>query len=284
MILDLVPFQIRSTGGWPTISIVFRTCLSWIHCCLNRHTSSLDTKQKILKYCKLTRADVKVWWYIWLSVIYAPRGLWRDVWYIVSIKTLRSSFHAVKLRTNRILQAVTLRALKGEPGCHVYDLKSAKAPGVMAEYAYDEEGFNFYYFLLSVLSLCLVPVTLHSLYGCYAAIRKYQSLSPLCTIDLLLTLQLQGREINRATVTVKHATRNDVSWKKHDRNARLDKSWNQSRHCWQQVHFIVPFIDALDTLGIFLSLPDGLRLLYLHTRCLLPNSQSNTGIRTRSLV
>ncbi|KAL1927466.1 hypothetical protein VTP01DRAFT_3703 [Rhizomucor pusillus] len=107
---------------------------------------------------------------------------------------LRSSFHAVKLRTNRILQAVTLRALKGEPGCHVYDLKSAKAPGVMAEYAYDEEGFNFYYFLLSVLSLCLVPVTLHSLYGCYAAIRTRDKQSH-CYCE---TCDKERRELKKA--------------------------------------------------------------------------------------
>ncbi|KAI8884877.1 hypothetical protein K501DRAFT_246934 [Backusella circina FSU 941] len=35
----------------------------------------------------------------------------------------------------------------------------------MAQYTYDEQGFNFYYFLISVLSLSLVPVTLHSLYS-----------------------------------------------------------------------------------------------------------------------
>ncbi|KAI7863787.1 Sec63 Brl domain-containing protein [Spinellus fusiger] len=35
----------------------------------------------------------------------------------------------------------------------------------MAQYAYDEEGFNFYYFLLSVISLCLVPSTAVFLYN-----------------------------------------------------------------------------------------------------------------------
>jgi preprotein translocase subunit Sec63 len=35
----------------------------------------------------------------------------------------------------------------------------------MAQYTYDEQGFNFYYFLISVLSLGLVPVTLQSLYS-----------------------------------------------------------------------------------------------------------------------
>ncbi|OBZ91878.1 Translocation protein sec63 [Choanephora cucurbitarum] len=37
----------------------------------------------------------------------------------------------------------------------------------MAQYAYDEQGFNFYYFLISVLSLALVPVSLQSLYSLY---------------------------------------------------------------------------------------------------------------------
>ncbi|KAI9316197.1 Sec63 Brl domain-containing protein [Dichotomocladium elegans] len=42
----------------------------------------------------------------------------------------------------------------------------------MAEYAYDEEGFNFYYFLISVLSLVLTPVTLHSIYSGWKAARS----------------------------------------------------------------------------------------------------------------
>ncbi|KAI9303010.1 Sec63 Brl domain-containing protein [Cunninghamella echinulata] len=42
----------------------------------------------------------------------------------------------------------------------------------MAEYKYDEEGFNFYYFLLSVLSICLVPLTLHSIYSLFKAAKK----------------------------------------------------------------------------------------------------------------
>ncbi|ORE07708.1 hypothetical protein BCV72DRAFT_102067 [Rhizopus microsporus var. microsporus] len=37
----------------------------------------------------------------------------------------------------------------------------------MAQYAYDEEGFNFYYFLIAVLSLCLVPTTIQSLHALY---------------------------------------------------------------------------------------------------------------------
>ncbi|KAI9262035.1 Sec63 Brl domain-containing protein [Sporodiniella umbellata] len=41
----------------------------------------------------------------------------------------------------------------------------------MSQYAYDEQGSNFYYFLLSVLSLCLVPVTLQSLYSLYKSAR-----------------------------------------------------------------------------------------------------------------
>ena len=35
----------------------------------------------------------------------------------------------------------------------------------MAQYTYDEQGYNFYYFLISVLSLCLIPVTVHSIYS-----------------------------------------------------------------------------------------------------------------------
>ncbi|KAI8086319.1 Sec63 Brl domain-containing protein [Halteromyces radiatus] len=42
----------------------------------------------------------------------------------------------------------------------------------MSEYKYDEEGFNFFYFLLSVLSLCLVPVTGHSIYSFWKSTRK----------------------------------------------------------------------------------------------------------------
>ncbi|CAO3643305.1 unnamed protein product [Cunninghamella blakesleeana] len=42
----------------------------------------------------------------------------------------------------------------------------------MAEYKYDEEGFNFFYFLLSVLSICLVPLTLHSIYSLFKAAKK----------------------------------------------------------------------------------------------------------------
>lgn len=42
----------------------------------------------------------------------------------------------------------------------------------MAEYKYDEEGFNFFYFLLSVLSICLVPLTLHSIYSLFKAASK----------------------------------------------------------------------------------------------------------------
>ncbi|KAI8063514.1 Sec63 Brl domain-containing protein [Gongronella butleri] len=34
----------------------------------------------------------------------------------------------------------------------------------MAEYTYDEEGFNFLYFLLSVVSIALIPTTLYTLY------------------------------------------------------------------------------------------------------------------------
>lgn len=41
----------------------------------------------------------------------------------------------------------------------------------MAQYTYDEQGFNFYYFLISVLSLCLVPVTVQSLYSIYKSSR-----------------------------------------------------------------------------------------------------------------
>lgn len=37
----------------------------------------------------------------------------------------------------------------------------------MAQYTYDEQGFNFYYFLISVLSLALVPVTIQSIYSLY---------------------------------------------------------------------------------------------------------------------
>ncbi|KAG2200548.1 hypothetical protein INT47_012334, partial [Mucor saturninus] len=37
----------------------------------------------------------------------------------------------------------------------------------MAQYTYDEQGFNFYYFLISVLSLCLVPVTGQTFYSLY---------------------------------------------------------------------------------------------------------------------
>ncbi|KAI8140677.1 Sec63 Brl domain-containing protein [Fennellomyces sp. T-0311] len=42
----------------------------------------------------------------------------------------------------------------------------------MAEYQYDEEGFNFYYFVISVLSLCLVPITLHTLYSGWKSARS----------------------------------------------------------------------------------------------------------------
>lgn len=42
----------------------------------------------------------------------------------------------------------------------------------MSEYTYDEEGFNFFYFLLSVLTLSLVPVTGHSVYTFYKSTRK----------------------------------------------------------------------------------------------------------------
>ncbi|KAI8970937.1 Sec63 Brl domain-containing protein [Pilobolus umbonatus] len=35
----------------------------------------------------------------------------------------------------------------------------------MAQYTYDEEGYNFHYFLISVLSICLVPTTIHSIYS-----------------------------------------------------------------------------------------------------------------------
>lgn len=37
----------------------------------------------------------------------------------------------------------------------------------MAQYTYDEQGFNFYYFLISVLSLCLVPVSIKTFYTFY---------------------------------------------------------------------------------------------------------------------
>ncbi|KAI9266372.1 Sec63 Brl domain-containing protein [Helicostylum pulchrum] len=37
----------------------------------------------------------------------------------------------------------------------------------MAQYTYDEQGFNFYYFLISVLSLCLVPVSIKTCYSFY---------------------------------------------------------------------------------------------------------------------
>ncbi|KAI8343707.1 Sec63 Brl domain-containing protein [Chlamydoabsidia padenii] len=42
----------------------------------------------------------------------------------------------------------------------------------MSEYTYDEEGFNFFYFLLSVITLCLVPVTGHSLYSLWKSTQK----------------------------------------------------------------------------------------------------------------
>ncbi|KAL0097793.1 Sec63 Brl domain-containing protein [Phycomyces blakesleeanus] len=42
----------------------------------------------------------------------------------------------------------------------------------MAQYTYDEEGFNFYYFLLSVISLCLVPATATSIYSAYKATQQ----------------------------------------------------------------------------------------------------------------
>ncbi|CAO3597488.1 unnamed protein product [Absidia cylindrospora] len=42
----------------------------------------------------------------------------------------------------------------------------------MSEYTYDEEGFNFFYFLLSVLSLCLIPITGHSIYSLWQSTHK----------------------------------------------------------------------------------------------------------------
>ncbi|KAG0168426.1 secretory subunit [Apophysomyces sp. BC1034] len=45
----------------------------------------------------------------------------------------------------------------------------------MAEYTYDEEGFNFYYFLLSVLLLCLVPTTGVLFYSGWKATKQNNS-------------------------------------------------------------------------------------------------------------
>ncbi|KAI8394289.1 Sec63 Brl domain-containing protein [Radiomyces spectabilis] len=53
----------------------------------------------------------------------------------------------------------------------------------MAQYTYDEQGFNFYYFLLSVLSLCLVPVTLHSVYRLYSC-TKHSTKTNLCHCEV----------------------------------------------------------------------------------------------------
>lgn len=47
----------------------------------------------------------------------------------------------------------------------------------MAEYSYDEQGYNFCYFLLSVLSLVLVPVTAHSVYKTFQSFSKCQTQS-----------------------------------------------------------------------------------------------------------
>lgn len=44
----------------------------------------------------------------------------------------------------------------------------------MSQYTYDEQGFNFYYFLISVLSLCLVPVTIQSLYSLFKSTSNYK--------------------------------------------------------------------------------------------------------------
>lgn len=52
----------------------------------------------------------------------------------------------------------------------------------MSEYTYDEEGFNFFYFLLSVLSLCLVPVTGHSIYSLWQSTRMYSIIVDLPTL------------------------------------------------------------------------------------------------------
>ncbi|KAI9250438.1 Sec63 Brl domain-containing protein [Phascolomyces articulosus] len=52
----------------------------------------------------------------------------------------------------------------------------------MAEYAYDEEGYNFLYFVISVLSLCLVPITLQSVYSAWKSARS-KSEQNLCPCD-----------------------------------------------------------------------------------------------------
>ncbi|KAI7847056.1 Sec63 Brl domain-containing protein [Circinella umbellata] len=52
----------------------------------------------------------------------------------------------------------------------------------MAEYAYDEEGYNFLYFVISVLSLCLVPITLQSLYSAWNS-AKTKNEQNLCQCD-----------------------------------------------------------------------------------------------------
>ncbi|KAG2216131.1 hypothetical protein INT45_005643 [Circinella minor] len=52
----------------------------------------------------------------------------------------------------------------------------------MAEYAYDEEGYNFLYFVISVLSLCLVPITLQSLYSAWKS-AKSKNEQNLCQCD-----------------------------------------------------------------------------------------------------
>ncbi|KAI8973324.1 Sec63 Brl domain-containing protein [Mycotypha africana] len=46
----------------------------------------------------------------------------------------------------------------------------------MAQYNYDEQGFNFYYFLISVLSLALVPTTVQTFYSLFKGSGKKQNL------------------------------------------------------------------------------------------------------------
>ncbi|KAI9478468.1 MAG: Sec63 Brl domain-containing protein [Benjaminiella poitrasii] len=51
----------------------------------------------------------------------------------------------------------------------------------MAQYTYDEQGFNFYYFLISVLSLVLVPITFQSIHSLFKSKSKKSKDICLCT-------------------------------------------------------------------------------------------------------
>ncbi|KAI9496946.1 Sec63 Brl domain-containing protein [Zychaea mexicana] len=64
----------------------------------------------------------------------------------------------------------------------------------MAEYAYDEEGYNFLYFVISVLSICLVPVTLQSIYSGWKSAKEDKE-ENFCQCD---TCQIERKKLRKA--------------------------------------------------------------------------------------